>query len=193
MPTTGNPIQRFLDNGTFASHFFDINLDMDAIAEGLIVKPFSSRFMNPIDGKEERVLVLGVTNSEDGQHRRRKTDFFVVIDQSGSMDSSVTGIHTSDNARMNDADHQPEKQVRTKMILAIDAAKGIFNLLEDDEEIGIATFDTVVEVIEKVKLKGSIDKKTLFRTLDTILPRGRTDCGLWLSAAIAELQGVTHK
>jgi hypothetical protein len=130
---------------------------MDAIAEGLIVKPFSSRFMNLIDGKEERVLVLGVTNSEDGQHRRQKTNFFIVIDQSGSMGGFVTGIHTSVNARMNDADHQPEKQVRTKMILAIDAAKGIFDLLEDDEEIGIATFDRVVEVIEKVKPKGSID------------------------------------
>jgi hypothetical protein len=79
---------------------------------------------------------------------------------------------------MNDADHQPEKQVRTKMMLVIDAAKGIFDLLEDGEEIGIAIFDTVVEVIEKVNLKGSIDQKALFRTLDTILPRGRTDCGL---------------
>jgi hypothetical protein len=188
----GIPSKDLLHSGTFASHFFDINPDLDPIPDGLVLKPFSSRFTNPIDGKEERILVLGVTSSEDGQYRRQKTDFFLVLDRSGSMGESLLNIPMPRKTTMDDSGNE-NQGLRTKMMLGIEAAKGIFDLVEDDEEIGIATFDTKVDIIEEVKPKGAIDRETLFQRLNEISPRGGTDCGLGLSAAFTRLQAATHQ
>jgi Ca-activated chloride channel family protein len=181
------PSKDLLHNGLFASHFFDINPDLDPITDPVVVKLFSSKFVNPVTTQDERLLVMGLTGSEDGQNRRRKTDFVVVIDRSGSMLYSVNDIVVPGRRRSSGSTTSSTIR-RTKMEMTIEAAKGIFDLLEDDEEIGIVMFDEIVDVIEEVKVKGSIDRESLFSRLDEIKPRGGTDFGLGLSAAFAMIQ-----
>jgi Ca-activated chloride channel family protein len=202
------PSKDLLHSGLFASHFFDINPDLEPITEPVVVKLFSSKFLNPITAKDERLLVLGLTGSEDGQNRRRKTDFVLVIDRSGSMLYSVNDIvvpgrrrsspspsHTPAPAPSPSPSQTPAKIKirRTKMEMAIEAAKGIFELLDDDEELGIVMFDEIVDIVEEVKPKGAIDRESLFTHLDQIKPRGGTNFGLGLSAALTMIQKCGDK
>jgi hypothetical protein len=54
-------------------------------------------------------------------------------------------------------------------------------------------FDEIVDVIEEVKPKGIVDREGLFSKVDTIEPRGKTNFGLGLSAAISMLQRCSNK
>jgi hypothetical protein len=182
------PSKEILNSGLFASHYFDINPELEPITELCIAKPFSSKFTNPIDGKDERVLVLGVTGTGDGENHREKTDFVLVIDHSGSMSSGLNDIAGDSKSGSN-----PNKVCRTTMELAIEATKRIFDLVDSDEEIGILMFDGVVEVVEEMKPKSSIDRSTLFERLDDIHPRGSTDFGVGLSAAVSMFEQSRKK
>jgi Ca-activated chloride channel family protein len=74
------------------------------------------------------------------------------------------------------------------MALTIDATKRIFDLLDDDEQIALCAFDTVVDILGDLKPKGQIDRDGLFARLDTVHPRGGTDFGPGLSTAISMLK-----
>jgi Ca-activated chloride channel family protein len=169
------PSKDLLHSGLFASHFFDINPDLDVITDLVVVKLFSSKFVNPITTQEEQLLVMGLTGSADGQNARRKTDFILVIDRSGSMSESVDQMTLSPSGPMGG---------HTKMQLAIQATKRIFDLLDDDEEIGILLFDHGADVFSAVTPKGTIERKSFFARLDKVRPSGGTNFGPALSTAI---------
>jgi hypothetical protein len=179
------PSKDLLHSGLFASHFFDINPDLDPITTVVTTKLFSSKFANPVNSCEERILVLGITGCEDGRSHRPTTDFVLVIDRSGSMRYRLTDT-VGPGARRPPG--QAVEALRQKMSLAIEAAELIFDLLANDQEVGILMFDEVVDVIEPMKAKSAVDRDDLFSRLAAIEPRGGTDFGLGLSAAISMLK-----
>lgn len=182
------PSKDILTSGLFASHYFDINPNLEPITDLFAAKPFSSKFTHPFDGKEERILVLGLTGKHDGQNRREKTDFVLVIDHSGSMSAGLSYVP----GRCSSSSAQPDTQWRNKMELTIEATKRIFDLVGDDEEIGILMFDNVVDIVEEIKPKGFINRSELFGRLETIDPRGGTDFGIGLSCAVSMMQNVQN-
>jgi Ca-activated chloride channel family protein len=197
------PSKEQLHAGLFASHFFDINPELDPIDDLVTVKLFSSKFQHPIKGTDEQIVVLGVTGCHDGQNRRPKTDIILVVDRSGSMCYRVNDImfpaarrHGGTQQESTNADGRADEErverQRTKMELTIEAAESIFDFMEDDEEVGVIMFDTLVDTlvdtIEDLKSKGLINREKLFQSLDSIQPRGGTDIGLALSAAISMFQ-----
>jgi hypothetical protein len=79
------------------------------------------------------------------------------------------------------------------MELTIEAAKRIFEIVEEDEEIGFLKFNGEVGVIEELKMKSDIDRTTLFHRLDCIEPCGSTDFGIGLSAAVSMFERSGNK
>jgi hypothetical protein len=183
------PSKELLNSGLFASHYFDINPELEPITELLTVKPFSSKFTNPITGKEDQILVLGVTGSEDGQNQRRKTDFVIVIDRSGSMRYNLNDIIIPGQT----GTPKSEKQNCTKMKFAIEAVKMIFDIVEEDEEIGFLMFDEIVDIIEDIQPKSCVSREKLFSKLEEIEPRGGTNFGVGLSKAIEMFENCSNK
>jgi Ca-activated chloride channel family protein len=162
------PTQALVNGSIFDAQYFDINPDREEITDPVLVKTFSSKFINPISGSTEQLLVLGLTGSEDGQNRRRKTDFVLVIDRSGSMESSLDNYDSDPAAQSSSGD-------RSKMSLTIAATKRIFDFIEADEKVGICTFDSIAEIVQDLKLQGEIQRESLFAQLDTITARGSTN------------------
>lgn len=70
------------------------------------------------------------------------------------------------------------------MDLTIEPTKEIFELLDDDEFIGIIDFDDTVEIVELFKPKSLIDQETLFDHLDQIEARGGTNMEIGMKKAI---------
>jgi hypothetical protein len=79
------------NSSLFSGHYFNVSPDLELIDSLVDVRFFSSKLWNPIKQRDEPLLVLGVTGSEDGQNRRAKTDF-VVVDRSGSMGYGLNNI-----------------------------------------------------------------------------------------------------
>jgi hypothetical protein len=141
-------------SGLFASHFFDINCDLDPITDLVTTKLFS------VSGQEGWILVIGLTGSEDGGNRHPKTDIVLVIDRSGSIRYSVKDIVFPGATDGDRAD--PEEKRRSNKELTVEAAKAIFDL-----------FDEIIDVVTDLKAKGTIDRNVLFEQLDTIEPRAQ--------------------
>jgi hypothetical protein len=76
-----------------------------------------------------------------------------------------------------------EKQ--TKMPLTVEAAESIFAVQDNDEEAGVLVFNTAIDVLQDLKPKHIMAWEALSETLKSFEPRGGTDLGSALSAAIA--------
>jgi Ca-activated chloride channel family protein len=154
------PTKALAGGGIFASHYFDINPDNEILIDPVVLRTFTSKFTHPITASAEQLLVIGLTGSEDGRNRRRKTDFVLVIDRSGSMQSALTHYSGDD---------------RSKLSLTIDATKRIFDFIEDDEQVAICTFDSDAALVQDLKPKGTIDRTSLFVKLNAITATGSTN------------------
>jgi Ca-activated chloride channel family protein len=182
----GIPSKALVHSGIFASHFFDINPDLETITALVAAKLFSSQFTNPLNGNQERILVLGITGSEDGQYRRHKTDFVFVLDKSGSMSTPLG--HTFIAMSRGRASTQSAEKQRPTMQLTQDAAKGMFDLIDEDEEIGLLVFDHGVAELSPLTVKSEIDRGSLFDRIDAVRPGGSTNFEIALTAAIAMIR-----
>jgi Ca-activated chloride channel family protein len=176
------PSRDHINSGIFASHYFNINPQLDEVDDVIAVRFFSSRLHNPIKRQDEHLFVIGVTGSADGKNERPKTDIILVLDRSGSMSCALTSVPYGNQP--------PQSGVRmeTKMALTIEAAKQIFDLLDDDECIGVLAFDDCVEIVETLKRKMTIDRTRLFEALDGVQPRGGTNMEIGLSKAVEMMQ-----
>jgi Ca-activated chloride channel family protein len=158
------PPREQIHDGLFASHFFDINPTLETVDQLVETRLCSSKFYNPVNDSHERLVVLGMISSADGQNQRAKTDIIIVVDRSGSM-NHPQGIS-----------------------LAIEAAEGIFRLMEDDEQVGVLVFDHVVDKLQDLRPKQNIDRQILSAALRSVVPRGETNIGLALFAGIEMFQ-----
>jgi hypothetical protein len=177
-------------SGIFVSHFFNINPDLEEITELVAIKLFSSQFENPINRNRERLLVVGLTGSEDDQHRRPKTDFVLLIDRSGSMESSSDTPY----GRFPLAGRRTA-ELRT-MELTIDTAKGVFDLVDDDEKVGLLMADHIAEPLESLTAKGKINHEGLFSRLDAIRPRVNINIKIapcWHPQSVRRVYGVVWR
>jgi hypothetical protein len=176
------PSRDHVNSGIFGSHYFNINPHLDEVDDVLSIRFFSSMLHNPIKQQDEYLFVIGLTGSLDGKNERPKTDIILVLDRSGSMSSSLASVSTGTQSP------QSPGQMQTKMDLTIEAAKQIFDLLDDDECIGVVAFDNSVEIVETLKRKMTIDRVRLFESLDKVQPRGGTNMEIGLSTAIEIMQ-----
>jgi Ca-activated chloride channel family protein len=173
------PSKDHINSGLFATHYFNINPELETISELVAVRFFSSQLYNPIKQANEHLFVIGVTGSADGQNRRPKTDVILVIDRSGSMSSGLSDVYAG-----RPTSRAAQDPVKTKMSLTISAAKDIFDLMDEDECIGIVAFDNALTIVETLKRKASIDRERLFPELDNVTARGGTNMEIGLAKAI---------
>jgi NADH dehydrogenase/NADH:ubiquinone oxidoreductase subunit G len=192
------PSRDQINSGLFASHFFNINPDLAPVHDLVDVRFFSSKLRNPIKGRDERLVVLGVTGSADGQNRRVKTDFVIVVDRSGSMRYSLNDIvcprshrtHATERTVVTEERRDESKPVRRmKMSMGIETAISILRLLDDNESVGVIVFDEIVDVIQELRKKSEIDCDAVGERLQSIEPRGETNMGIAMRQAISMLQG----
>jgi Ca-activated chloride channel family protein len=180
------PTKKHIHSGIFSEQFFDINPTKQPITELVDAKFFSSTFQNPINQCTENYFLVGLISSEDGKNHREKTDIVIVIDRSGSMGSGLTETERSNFLQFGNETNYVQSQ-KTKMNLTIEATKEIFELLDDDQFIGIVAFDDRVEIVELLKSKSSIDQEELFDNLDQINARGGTNMEIGMEKAIQML------
>jgi hypothetical protein len=182
------PSKEHVNSGLFDQHFFNINPTNELITKLVEARVFYSEFLNPTNNQNEKYLMVGVTGREDGKNRREKTDIVIVIDRSGSMGMGLSETQSFDTPNFDDDEYLQFLQYqKSKMSLTIEATKEIYQLLDEDEYIGILAFDNDLEIVEFLKSKGTIDSNRLFQHLDSIQDRGGTNMELGLSKAIEML------
>jgi hypothetical protein len=67
------------NSGLLSGHYFNVSPDLEPIDSLVDVRFFSSKLWNPIKQRDERLLVLGVTGSEDGQNRRTSSSLTAAV------------------------------------------------------------------------------------------------------------------
>lgn len=177
------PTKDHVTSGVFSQHFFNINATNDPISDVVDAKFFYSEFHNPVTESNQKYFMIGLASSEDGKNKRDKMDVVIVIDRSGSMGQSLYDTN----------EKQQESHQKTKMQLTIESTKDIFEIFDEDEEIGIITFDNEIDVIESLKRKSEINKETLFESLNKVHERGGTNMEIGMRTAIQMLLSSPNK
>ena len=119
--------------------------------------------LNPFSPKLEQYLSIALLSSEDGMNHRDPLNLILVIDVSGSMNSKL--YHNSKNDK-------PE--IYNKLDLAKSCIKGIYSKLNDDERLGVLTFNGNHNVILELQDKASIKKKDFFTKVENLYAGGGT-------------------
>jgi hypothetical protein len=181
------PYRETITAGIFGEQYFDV-IPAHPMTNPVEATLQFAESVNPFTGVTEHFLLVGLTGEGDGKNEREKTDVVIVIDRSGSMGSALTELEGA--ARM--VEGARPSPSRTKMALTIEATKAIFDLVADDEMLGIVAFDDRVEVVGLLKAKGEVDRTELFEHLDLIKARGGTNMEIGMEAAIAMLKEDPH-
>jgi uncharacterized protein YegL len=177
------PTKDYVNGGIFAQHFFNVNPTNEPITEVIEAKLFYSEFYHPVSKTNQKYFMIGLLGSDDGKNRRDTMDVVIVIDRSGSMGS---GLY--------DTDAKTERsQQKSKMELTIEATKEIFEIFDEDEQIGIIAFDNKIEMVQELQAKRNIDNQKLFKSLNSIQPRGGTNMEIGMETAIQMLLSSPNK
>ena len=142
-------------NSIFSKYIFDLIKNETNEFIDISVLPAQSK--NPLSKDIEKYLSIGLLSSEDGKNHRAPLNLILVLDVSGSMQSTMDrGGNMS------------------KIELAKNCVKNIYKKLMPNERMALITFDTQSRTIMELTTKAEIDEKRLFSMLGHIKAEGGT-------------------
>ena len=168
--------------GVYNEHFFDTGFENEKILS-VTCSPLTTR--DPISGKKETFLVVGLNSKYDGdgfsKHGGRPPlDFVVLLDVSGSMGESFERKSPGSWAQGQSSE---EIIAKTKLQLALESLKVLMSRLTVQDSFGLVTFDSDAEVLIPLSNVGTLDKARTAAIIDGIACRGSTDLSAGLRCA----------
>ena len=159
--------------GQFYNHYFDTALGGDECKELFCPSYATAKRKNSFSNEKEFFLAVGLNSGIDEKDfKRKKLNLVVILDISGSMESSFDAYHYDNlgNKVLN-----KEKSVKTKMEIANESIVAMLSHLNDDDRVGIALFDHNSYVAKPLNLVGKTDKLAIKKHILELKAQGGTD------------------
>jgi Ca-activated chloride channel family protein len=172
--------QMVLDNGTcpsyssithegiFYEHYFDVGTEDEALFS--CDWSFASS-KDPISGKMEHYIGCGLRCKLDGdgikKHGRPPVDLVIVLDISGSMDSSFQHYETA-----------------TKMEVAKDCVISLLGNLRPTDSFGLVTFNKRAQVVQDLALVEKLDLASIKEKVLNLKANNGTDMSVGIKAGM---------
>ncbi len=159
-------------NGLFYDYYFETGKQEES--EDLFSPSYSMAISkDPISSKNEYYMTVGLnSNIKQSDFKRKKQNIVVVLDISGSMDSSLQSYYYDGNN--NNIFSKLEKN-KSKMELANEAVNLMIDELNNDDRFGMVLFDDGAYLGKPVSLIGDIDIKAIKEHILDIEARGGTN------------------
>lgn len=150
----------------FSKYIFDMK--KNSTDDFVDISVLTARAVNPLTDQQEKFIGLGLLSCEDGKNHREPLNLVIILDISGSMSGK-------------------------KLELAKSCLEGIFCKLNEDERIGILTFNDECGVICDIASKKDINKEELFKKIRLISANGGTILSAGYDPAVAMLKSQIEK
>lgn len=128
---------------------------------------------DPLSGKVEHYLSVGLTSNADADaFKRKKLNVVVVLDISGSMSTPFDRYHYdgSKGSPLDEDDRQ-----KTKMEIAREAVQDLTRQLRDDDRFGMVVFDDEAHIAKPLNPVGETDMDRIRGHIGRLEPRGGTN------------------
>lgn len=175
---------------TFEGLFYDYYFytgDREAEPEWLFSPTYAAaRCFNPISGKSETFMSVGLnSNLDEAEFARKRLNLVIVLDISGSMSGGFANYYY-DQFRNNE--EQDEFAGFDKMRVANHSIVRILDHLKPDDRLGIVLFDHNAYLAKPLRLLKQTDMAALKKHILEITPRGSTnmEAGLEMGKGLFE-------
>ena len=158
-------------NGLFYDYYFDTGVSKKS---NELFSPAYSKAVSkdPISGKSEFYMTVGLnSNIKESDFKRKKQNIVVVLDISGSMDSSLDSYYYDKNL----LDYVNPDTYKSKMKLANESVNLMLDKLKEDDRFGMVLFDDRAYLGKKLSLVGETDIKALKNHISEIEANGGTN------------------
>ncbi|MDZ7687802.1 MAG: VWA domain-containing protein [Halobacteriales archaeon] len=110
---------------------------------------------HPLTNETERYMTVGLDSNMDAEEfERKKLNLVVVLDKSGSMDSRFDEYYYDRYGNR----HEVETEGRSKMDVAKDAVGSVAERLNEDDRLGVVSFDSDARVERRLRPVGDTER-----------------------------------
>lgn len=111
---------------------------------------------DPFSGEQEYYMAVGLnSNIKESDFQRKKLNLVVVLDISGSMDSSFNSYYYDGNKEF-DLENYMDKN-KSKMEIANESVNILIDQLNDDDRFGLVLFESGSHIAKPLNLVGETD------------------------------------
>lgn len=158
-------------NGLFYDYYFETGKQKES--EDLFSPSYSMAISkDPISSKDEYYMTVGLnSNIKQSDFKRKKQNIVIVLDISGSMDSTLQSYYYDEGNSI----FSKLKKNKSKMELANEAVNLMIDELNDDDRFGMVLFDDGAYLGKPLSLIGDTDIKEIKEHILDIEARGGTN------------------
>jgi Ca-activated chloride channel family protein len=170
--------------GLFYDYYFDLSGNQNKTScTQLFCPQYTTAISNdPFTQKPEYYLSVGLnSNIKESDFQRKKLNLVVVLDISGSMDSSMVDYYY-DKPQGNNV----EKDNRSKITVAKEAIAGLIDHLKPEDRLGIVLFDETAYLAKPLDQLSRTDINVLKNHIKEIQSQGSTNMEAGLDLATGQ-------
>ncbi len=159
--------------GQFYNHYFDTGLKGD-VCKSLFCPSYSTaKRDNPFSNEKEFFLSVGLNSGIDEKDfKRKKLNLVVVLDISGSMNSSFNSYYYD---KLGKKIENKEESSRNKMQIANESIVAMLKHLNDNDRVGIVLFDHNSYLAKPLNPVGGTDKEAIKKHILALKAQGGTN------------------
>ena len=147
---------------------------------------------NPLTNQDETYLSVGLnSNLKESDFRRPKTNFVVVLDISGSMDSPFDQYYYDGQGLRHELEAGEAK--KSKMQIADESVAALVDHLKTDDRLGIVVFSDDATIAKPLNLVGETDRAALKRHIMGLKATNGTNMSAGLEKGFSLLKDQSTK
>ncbi len=161
--------------GLFYDYYFDTGSVTQECKELFCPSYNYAISKDPFSNNDEYYLSVGLNSGlKESDFQRKNLNLVVVLDISGSMDSSFNKYHY-DSFGNKIRDDYTDNDIKTKMQLANESVAGLLTHLNSDDNLGIVLFNGNAHLAKPLENIGYTGKEKLAENILNIYPDGGTN------------------
>ena len=175
-------------NGLFYDYYFDTGRKTES--EHLFSPSYSCAISkDPISYKNEYYMTVGLnSNIKESDFQRKKLNLVVVLDISGSMDSTFSSYYYDRFSKDSKNIFKSDDDKKSKMEIANESVNILIDQLKADDRFGIVLFNQVANTLKQIELVSEMDINSTKHLISGIKAEGGTNLEAGYSEAIKLLE-----
>ncbi|MBI2484250.1 VWA domain-containing protein [Candidatus Uhrbacteria bacterium] len=174
--------------GLFYDYLFDTGIQKPC--EKLFCPSYSTAVSkDPFSGEQKYFLSIGLNSGvQQKDFARRKTNFLVVLDISGSMGEQFNRYYYDRFGQKQSVFDNQQDEGKTKMEIAAESINDMLGHLTGDDSFGMALFDDISYVAKPLRKVSETDMERIKKHISELKPQGGTNMSAGMQEALWQFE-----